>query len=53
MPVVGWEAIMLDFLQPMRAGRRPDGGRMADVGRHGAMKPAGRIRERDDMEAGE
>jgi hypothetical protein len=30
--------------------RSPEGGRMADVGRHGAMKPAGRARERNDME---
>jgi hypothetical protein len=27
----------------------PEGGHGADVGRHGAIKPAGRARERDNM----
>jgi hypothetical protein len=32
--------------------RSPEGGWAADVGRHGAMKPAGRARGRNDMAAG-
>jgi hypothetical protein len=39
------EAVVLDFVQPQVAGSR---GR-ADVGRHGAMKPAGTARESNNM----
>ena len=39
------KAVVLDFVQPVVAGRRLRG----DVGRQGAMKPAGRVRGRNDM----
>jgi hypothetical protein len=35
------EAVVLDLVQPVR----PEGGCSADVGKHGAMKPAGRARK--------
>jgi hypothetical protein len=37
--------VVLDFVQP----RSPEGGCGALVGRHGATKPAGRTRGRNDM----
>ena len=40
------EPVMLDFMQP----RLPEGGWAADVGRHGATKPAGKRRGHNDMD---
>jgi hypothetical protein len=39
------ETVVLDLVQP----RLAEGGRGAEVGRHGAMKPAGRALEGKDM----
>jgi hypothetical protein len=39
---------VLDFMQPQPA----EGGRWALVGRHGGIKPAGRLRGRDNMMPG-